>query len=156
MIHFNNINTCMWIGMIFIPQFHSIYCLSFHLKHEGINYLVGNFKISRIIWNTKMSVAKMRDILVYPKKWLGKWKDILWMTYKYLWRPALLIASQVQYPWTSFRPFFLLIEMYDGGVPYISPVESWIKKSCQSNPSPWNQFQVFQVPEWFNVLSSHR
>ena len=35
--------------------------------------------------------------------------------------------------------------MYDGGVPYISPVEAWSNEACQSNPSPWHQFQVFQV-----------
>ena len=36
--------------------------------------------------------------------------------------------------------------MYDGGVPYISLVEAWINKACQSNASSWHQFQVFQVP----------
>ena len=34
--------------------------------------------------------------------------------------------------------------MYDGGIPYISPLEEWINKSCQSDASPWHQFQVFQ------------
>ena len=49
MAHFNKVRACRWIGMIFIPQLHSVYCLSFHLKHEGMNYFFDNFKISRII-----------------------------------------------------------------------------------------------------------
>ena len=36
-------------------------------------------------------------------------------------------------------------DMYDGGVPYISPLEEWINKACQSGASPWHRFQVFQV-----------
>ena len=35
--------------------------------------------------------------------------------------------------------------MYDGGIPYISPLEEWINKTCQSDAYPWHQFQVFQV-----------
>ena len=35
--------------------------------------------------------------------------------------------------------------MYDGGIPYISPLEEWINKACQSDASPWYQLQVFQV-----------
>ena len=35
--------------------------------------------------------------------------------------------------------------MYDGGVPYISLIEAWINKACQSDASPRNRFHVFQV-----------
>ena len=44
----------------------------------------------------------------------------------------------------NFRKNFLLEDLYDGGVPYLSPLEAWIKKSCQRDASPWHQFQVFQ------------
>ena len=45
----------------------------------------------------------------------------------------------------KFQEEFFLEDMYDEGVPYISPLEAWINKACQSNPFPWHQFQVFQV-----------
>ena len=35
--------------------------------------------------------------------------------------------------------------MYDGGIPYIIPLEEWINKAFQSEASPWHRFQVFQV-----------
>ena len=35
--------------------------------------------------------------------------------------------------------------MYDGGIPYIIPLEEWINKSCQSDASPWYHLQVLQV-----------
>ena len=42
--------------------------------------------------------------------------------------------------------------MYDGGGPYISPIEAWINEACQSNPSQWQQHQGFQAPVviWFS------
>ena len=46
----------------------------------------------------------------------------------------------------KFQEKKFLKDMYDGGAPYISPVETWINKDCQSNPSPWHQFKFFQVP----------
>ena len=44
--------------------------------------------------------------------------------------------------------------MYDGGIQYIKPLEEWIDKACQSDASPWKQFQVFQVLKkaWFPAL----
>ena len=48
-IHLNKIKAGRRTGMIFITQLHGIYCLSFRLNHEGMNYFAGNFKISRII-----------------------------------------------------------------------------------------------------------
>ena len=135
----------MWVSMIFIHQFQSIYCLSFCLKREGMNYLDDNFKISRIIWNTNMINTKISDVLVYPKKWLSKCRDRLRLTYEDSQGPALRIASHVQDLWARFRQKFSLMSMYDGGVPYISPIEAWINKVCQSDASPWHQFQVFQI-----------
>ena len=44
MIHCNKIKIGMWMGMIFILEFHNIYYLSFLLKHEGMNYVADNFK----------------------------------------------------------------------------------------------------------------
>ena len=35
--------------------------------------------------------------------------------------------------------------MYDGDGPYISPIEAWINKACQSDASLWHQFQVFHM-----------
>ena len=69
--------------MLFIPQFHNIYCLSFHLKHEGMNYIVDNFKILRIIGVTNMAVEKISNVLVFPNKCLSKSKDRLWLIYEY-------------------------------------------------------------------------
>ena len=66
-----------WIGMIFIPQLHNIYCLSFYLKQEGMNYIDDNLKMSRIIWVTNIMVEKIGNILVCPKKFLIKYKDWL-------------------------------------------------------------------------------
>ena len=77
MIHFNKIK----IGIILILEFHSIYCLSFCLKHEGMNYIVDNFKSSRIIWVTNMIVEKISNILVCTKKCLSKCKDKLHLTW---------------------------------------------------------------------------
>ena len=68
------------------------------------------------------------------------------LTYEDLRGPALRIASQVQDLWTSFRQIFFIKDMYDGGVPYKSPIEAWINKACQSNPSPWHQYQGLQAP----------
>ena len=58
MIYFNKTKVGRWTSMIFIPQLHNIYCLSFHLKHEGMNYIANNFKISRIIGVTNMIVKR--------------------------------------------------------------------------------------------------
>ena len=77
MIHVNNTKEGRWIGMTFIPQSHNIYYLSFHLKHEGMYYIVDNFKSSRSIGVTKMIVEKISNILVCPKKCLSKCKDRL-------------------------------------------------------------------------------
>ena len=75
MIHFNKVGEGRWIGMIFIPRFHNIYCLSFHLKYEGMDYIVDNFKSSMITGVTNMIMEKIRNILVCPKKCLSKCKD---------------------------------------------------------------------------------
>ena len=40
-IHLNEIKEGTWIGMIFITHLHGIYCLSFRLNHEGMNYYLG-------------------------------------------------------------------------------------------------------------------
>ena len=56
MIHLNKTKEGRWRSKIFIPRFHNIYCLSFHLKHEGMNYIIDNFKSSRIIVVTNMIV----------------------------------------------------------------------------------------------------
>ena len=58
-IHLNKIEEGRWKCMIFIPLFHNIYYLSFNLKHEGMKYIAGNFKISRIIGVTNMIVKKI-------------------------------------------------------------------------------------------------
>ena len=50
--------------------------------------------------------------------------------------------------------------MYNGGIPYISPIEAWINNACQRNPSPWHPYQGFQAhtvirfssPVWRNIL----
>ena len=58
MIHLKKTEEGRWTGMTFIPQFHNIYCLYFHLKHEGMNYIVDNFKSSKIIGVTNMIVNR--------------------------------------------------------------------------------------------------
>ena len=68
MMHFNKTEVGRWEDMILIPHLHNIYCLSFHLKHEGMNYIPGNFKISRIIGVTNIIVKKISNVLVYPKE----------------------------------------------------------------------------------------
>ena len=86
--------------MIFIPRFQSNYSLSFHLNHEGMNYIADNFNISRIIWNTNMTMENTSSTLVYPNKCLSKCRDRLCLTYKYLQGPTLVeIASQVHDLW---------------------------------------------------------
>ena len=69
-------------GMTFIPQSHNIYYLSFHLRHEGMDYIVDNFKSSRIIGVTNMIVEKIRNIRVCTKKSLSKCRDTLHLTYE--------------------------------------------------------------------------
>ena len=63
--------------MNFIHWFHNIYCLYFHLKHDGMDYSVDNFKSSRIIRVTNMIVKMIRTILVFQKKCLSKCRDML-------------------------------------------------------------------------------
>ena len=58
MIHLNKTKEGRWTGMVFIPRFHNICCLSFHLKHEVIYYIVNNFKILWIIGVTNMIVER--------------------------------------------------------------------------------------------------
>ena len=64
MIHFNKIDTCRWTCMIFISHCQDIYCLSFHLKCEGMNFVAHNFKISKIIRDTNMITTKMNEVLI--------------------------------------------------------------------------------------------
>ena len=49
LIHLNKTEEGRWKSMIFIPQFHNIYCLSFHLKHEGMNYIVTISKVQGLL-----------------------------------------------------------------------------------------------------------
>ena len=72
MIHLNKMEEGRWTGMTFIPQFHNIYCLSSHLKHESMDYIVENFKSSNIIWVTNMIGENISHILVCTKKRLSK------------------------------------------------------------------------------------
>ena len=95
MVQFKKTKAGRWTGMIFIPMLHIIYCLSFHLKHEGMNYIADHFKISRIIGVTNMIMKKISNALVHLKKCLSKCRDMLWLTYEDLWGPTLRIASQV-------------------------------------------------------------
>ena len=141
MIHLNKVKQGRWKGMTFIPQLHNIYCWSFHLKHEGMDSIVDNFKSSNIIGGTNMIVEKMSDIPVCTKKSLSKCRDRLRLSYEDLQSPIPQIPSQVQDSWASFRQIFLE-DVYGGGVRYISPLEEWINKDCQSDASPWHQFQV--------------
>ena len=110
--------------MIFILQFHDIYCLLFHVKHEGMDYIVDNFKISKIIGVTNMIVEKINDIPVCTKKSLSKCRDRLRLTYEDLRDPTLRIASQVQGLCANFRKNFFLEDMYYEGDPCISPLEA--------------------------------
>ena len=143
MIHLNKTKEGRWPGMTFIPQFHNIYCLSFHLKHERMNYIIDNFKSSNIMGVTNMIVEKIRNVPICTKKILSKCRDRLWITYKYLRDLTLWIASQVQDLWLDFRKNFFLEDLYDRGVPYLSLLEAWINKSYQVDASLWHQFQVF-------------
>ena len=88
MIHLNKAKEGRLIGMTFIPQSHNIYCISFHLRHEGMDYLVENFKISSIIGVTNMIVEKIGDIPACTKKIMSKCRDILRLLYEYLQSPT--------------------------------------------------------------------
>lgn len=103
MIHLNKTDEGRWKGMVFIPQFHNIYCLSFHLKHEGIDYIVDNFKSSKIIGVTNILVEKISDIHVCTNKILSKCRNRLRLTCEDLKIPSPRIASQVQNSSASFR-----------------------------------------------------
>ena len=109
-----------------------------------MDYIVDNFKSLKIIGVTNMIVENISNILVCRKKRLSKCKDRLQLIYEYLQSPTPQIASQVQDSESIFKKFFLE-DMYGGGVRYIIPLEEWINKFCQSDASPWYQFQVFQV-----------
>ena len=71
MLHLNKEKEGRWIGMTFIPQSHNIYCLSLHLKHEGMDYIIDNLKSSRIIGVNNMIVEKIRNILLCTNKSLS-------------------------------------------------------------------------------------
>ena len=83
MIHFDKVREGRWTCIIFIPQFRGFYCLSFHLKHEGMNYkFADNFKFSSIICDINVFVKRASNIHVYLKKHLGGCRDRLCLTYK--------------------------------------------------------------------------
>ena len=105
-----------------------------------MNYIADNFKISRIIWVTNMIVKRIRNVLVCPKKCLSKCRNRLQLTYEDLQGPTLQIASQVQDLWASSRKNFFLEDMYDEGVPYISPLEAWINKACHNIDFKYSRF----------------
>ena len=115
-----------------------------------MDYIIDNFKSSKMIGVTNMTIEKISDIPVCTKKILSNCRGSLWLTYEYLRSPTPRIASQVQDSWVSFRKN-VLEDMYDRVVLDISPLEEWINKSCQSDSSPWHQFQVLQVLKkfWF-------
>ena len=139
MIHLNKTKEGRWTSMTFIPQSHNIYCLSFHLKHEGMDYIVDNSKISRNIGVTDLIMERIINIPICTKKSSSKCKDRLWLTCEDLQSPTPWIASQVQNSWASLRKK-IYEYMYDGGIPYISPPEEWINKACQIDASPWHKF----------------
>ena len=60
-----------------------------------MNYVVDNFKSSRIIGVTNMIVENIRDIPICTKKRLSKCVDILRLTCEYLCSPTPRIVSQV-------------------------------------------------------------
>ena len=88
MIHLNKTEEDRWTGMTFIPQSHNIYCIYFHLRHEGMYYLVENFKSSSIIGVANMIVKKIGDIPVCTKKSVSKCRDSLRLLYEYLQCPT--------------------------------------------------------------------
>ena len=108
-----------------------------------MNYIIENFKSSRIIGFTNMIVKWIRIVLVCQKKCLSKCRDRLQLTYEDFQGVNLWIASQVQDLWEIFVKKNLLEDMYDRGDPYISLLEGWISEACQIIASLWHRFQVF-------------
>ena len=74
--------------MTFIPQSHNIYCLSFNLRHEVMDYIIENFKSSRIIGVTNMIEENIRNIHVCTKKILSRCRDRLRLTCEDLQSPT--------------------------------------------------------------------
>ena len=132
MMHFNKIETSMWAGMIFTPQFHSIYCLSFRLKHEGMNLIADSFKILKNIEGTNINVPKMKNVLLCTKEYLKRYRNMLQLalekTLEDFYGSPWQMASQVQNQMTSLMQNYFSIPMYDGGGPYKSLVEAWISE----------------------------
>ena len=77
MMNFNKIERGMWIGMIFTPRFHGIYCLSFCLNHDGMNLMADNFKFLKGIEGIKLNVAKMMNLLLCLRECLNRYKNSL-------------------------------------------------------------------------------
>ena len=86
------------------------------MKHKGIDYIVDNFKNSRIIGVTNMIVEETSNIHVCKNKILIKCRDRLHITCEVLQSPTPRIVSQVQDSWASFRHNFSK-DMYDEGIP---------------------------------------
>ena len=82
MMHFNGTKTGMWIGIIFTSHFHDIYCLSFRLKCEGMNFVADNFDFLRIIGDTNMIITKLNNMFEHPKERLNRCMDMLQLAFK--------------------------------------------------------------------------
>ena len=108
-----------------------------------------NLNFLKNIEGTNINVPKMKNVLLCPKASLNMYRNMLQLALEKnledFYGSPLQMVSQVQNQMSSFVQNSSLMSRYDGGVPYISPVEAWINEACQSNPSPWHQFQVFQV-----------
>ena len=81
-----------------------------------MDYIVDNFKISKIIGVTNMIVEKISNIPICTKKILSKCKDRLRLTCEDLQSTTPRTISQVQDSWESLREKKCK-DMYDEGIP---------------------------------------
>ena len=114
--------------------------------------MASNFKILRIIGDTNMIVTKMDSMIACRKEYLSRCKDMLQLAFKdthvdFQGSPLQMIPQVHNQTTNSMRKKFST-QRYDGGSVYQSLMQTWIDKACESNHSPWQEFQGFQAPKF--------
>jgi len=99
-------------------------------------------------------LQKWTICLRIPKECLNRCRDMLQLAFKdspdNFQSSSLQMISQVHNQEANSMQKKFSTQIYDEDNVYLSPVQTWKDKSCESNHSPWKEFQSFQIPRFLH------
>ena len=155
--NFNETDTSMWTGIIFTSHFHDIYCLSFRLKCEGMNFVADNFKFLKNIGDINMIITKMNSMFACPKECLSRCRDILQQAFKntdeYFQSSPLQMIPQVHNQTTNSMQKKISTEIYDASSVYCNQCRPGKIKLAKVIIHHGKNFKVSRLPDSIIITS---